>query len=119
MDKNLPDVPETTSDPELARLRRIRDLLKKKQPPFRRVEAWRYKRVKDSWRKARGIDSRTREKKKGWTVSPSTGYRTPKRVRYASPTGKREVLISSVAELSKVFFRVSDTQRNRVTASLS
>ena len=42
----------------------LRQKMKKKRPSFRRVESWRYKRVKDSWRKARGIDSQTRMKTK-------------------------------------------------------
>ncbi|MFX1338225.1 MAG: eL32 family ribosomal protein [Promethearchaeota archaeon] len=48
------------------RLLEIRKNIKKKKPSFRRVESWRYIRVKDSWRKARGIDSQTRKKKKIW-----------------------------------------------------
>ena len=45
------------------RLMELRKNMNKKRPSFRRVESWRYKRVKDSWRKARGIDSKTRKKK--------------------------------------------------------
>ena len=61
------------------RLLEIRKRMKKKRPSFRRVESWRYVRVKDSWRKARGIDSQTRKKTKTGVRSPSVGYRSPKK----------------------------------------
>ena len=49
------------------RLMELRKKMNKTRPSFRRVESWRYKRVKDPWRKARGIDSKTRKKKKIWS----------------------------------------------------
>jgi len=54
---------------EQKRLIGLRKKINKKRPSFRRVESWRYKRVKDSWRKARGIDSRTRIKSKSGVKS--------------------------------------------------
>ena len=68
------------------RLLELRKKMKAKRPSFRRVESWRYVRVKDPWRKARGIDSRTRIKSKSGVKSPSTGYRTPKKVRGLHPS---------------------------------
>ena len=59
------------------RLFELRKKMKKQRPSFHRVESWRYKRVKTSWRKARGIDSKTRRKNKSGVKSPSVGYRTP------------------------------------------
>ncbi|UCH72584.1 MAG: 50S ribosomal protein L32e [Thermoplasmatales archaeon] len=70
-----------------------RQKLKKKKPSFRRVESWRYKRVKDSWRKARGIDSKTRKKKKSGVKSPTIGYRSPKKIRGLHPSGFEEIRI--------------------------
>ena len=55
---------------EQKRLLELRKKINKKRPSFRRVESWRYVRVKDSWRKARGIDSRTRIKSKSGVKSP-------------------------------------------------
>ena len=98
-----------------ARLQRIRSLLRKKKPKFHRPESWRYKRVKEKWRKARGIDSRTRKKRQGWPVSPSIGYRSPRQVRYQSSAGKEEILINSPLDLSLI-----DTsyQVGRIAASV-
>ncbi len=80
---------------EEERLLEIRKRMKKKRPSFRRVESWRYDRVKDSWRKARGIDSQTRKKTKTGVKSPSVGYRSPKKIRGLHPSGYQEVRINN------------------------
>jgi large subunit ribosomal protein L32e len=80
------------------RLLEIRKKMKQKRPSFRRVESWRYVRVKDSWRKARGIDSQTRKKTKTGVKSPSAGYRTPKKIRGLHPSGYEEVAINNLKE---------------------
>ncbi|MHA1488320.1 MAG: 50S ribosomal protein L32e [Promethearchaeota archaeon] len=84
------------------RLLKLRDEINKKRPSFRRVESWRYKRVKDSWRKARGIDSKTREKRKSGVKSPSAGYRGPKKVRGLHPSGYEEVRVIQIKELENL-----------------
>ena len=84
---------------EQKRLIELRKKINKKRPSFRRVESWRYKRVKDSWRKARGIDSRTRIKSKSGVKSPSAGYRGPKKVRGLHPSGYEEVRVNNINDL--------------------
>jgi large subunit ribosomal protein L32e len=84
------------------RLMELRKKINKKRPSFRRVESWRYKRVKDSWRKARGIDSKTRKKKKLGVKSPTVGYRGPKNVRGLHPSGYLEVLITTYDDLKNL-----------------
>jgi len=84
------------------RLIELREKLKRKRPKFRRVESWRYKRVNDSWRKARGIDSTTRKKKKSGVKSPSVGYRGPKKVRGLHPSGYEETHIVSINDLENL-----------------
>ena len=81
------------------RLLELRKIKKRKNPKFRRVESWRYKRVKDSWRKARGIDSQTRKKTKSGVKSPSVGYRGPKKIRGLHPSGYEEVRVTSIEDL--------------------
>jgi len=73
--------------------------MNKKRPSFRRVESWRYKRVKESWRKARGIDSQTRKKEKSGVKSPTIGYRGPKKVRGLHPSGYEEVRVSNIDDI--------------------
>jgi large subunit ribosomal protein L32e len=84
---------------EQKRLMELRDRIAKKRPKFRRVESWRYKKVKDSWRKARGIDSKTRRKSKSGVKSPSVGYRGPRKVRGIHPSGFKEVRIETKKDL--------------------
>ena len=84
------------------RLMELRKLINKKRPSFRRVESWRYKRVKDSWRKARGIDSQTRKKTKSGVKSPTVGFRNPRKVRGLHPSGFEEVRVTKIQELKNL-----------------
>ena len=87
---------------EHKRLIELRKKMKKQRPSFQRVESWRYKRVKSSWRKARGIDSKTRRKSKSGVISPSVGYRSPKKVRGIHPSGYEEIRVFSIKDLDKL-----------------
>lgn len=74
---------------------------KAKKPEFIRQESWRYKRVDESWRRSRGLDSKMRLKRKGWPASPNIGYRTPKELRDLHPSGYREILVRNLSDLEK------------------
>ena len=80
----------------------IRKTLKGNKPDFIRLESWRYKRVKSSWRKPKGIDNHMRLKKKGWPKSVDVGYRSPKVVRGFHPSGFEEVIVYNVKDLEKI-----------------
>lgn len=84
------------------RLIRVKKNLQKKRPSFRRIESWRYKRVKGGWRAAKGIDSDTRQKKKNGVKSPNVGYRTPKKVRGLHPSGLIEVIVHNTKDLENL-----------------
>lgn len=75
---------------------------KRKKPRFRRQESWRYKRVGDRWRKPHGVDSKMRKKVKGWPVSPTIGYRSPKKIRGLHPSGFVEIRVYSTADLGGI-----------------
>ena len=87
---------------EQKRLIELRKKINKKRPSFRRVESWRYVRVTDSWRKARGIDSRTRIKSKSGVKSPSAGYRGPKKTRGLHPSGYEDVRVVTIDDLKNL-----------------
>jgi len=75
------------------RLLRIAKEKRRRQPEFRHEQAHRWIRVKDSWRKVRGIDSATRQKRKGRIPMVSVGYRKPKAIRGLHPSLYEEVLV--------------------------
>jgi large subunit ribosomal protein L32e len=89
---------KTSAEEQLSK----KDYSKHKKPRFRRQESWRYKRVHDVWRKPHGIDSKMRKKVKGWPPSPTTGYRSPKKIRGLHPSGFEETRVHSVEELSGI-----------------
>lgn len=81
------------------RLLKIAMQKKKRMPKFRHEQAHRWIRVSDSWRKLRGIDNATREKRKGRIAMVSSGYRTPKAVRNLHPSLFVEVRVHRASEL--------------------
>ena len=80
----------------------IRERAKKKKPEFVRQESWRYVRLKENWRRPRGLDNKMRRKIKGWPPTVSAGYRGPKVARGLHPSGYREVLVHNTEELRKI-----------------
>ncbi|MHA1959718.1 MAG: 50S ribosomal protein L32e [Candidatus Thorarchaeota archaeon] len=87
---------DTHVDP---RIWRIAQAKKRRQPSFRHEQAHRWTRVSDSWRKVRGIDSATREKKKGRATMVSAGYRKPRAVRGIHPSRYVEILVHRPEDL--------------------
>ncbi|TFG94955.1 50S ribosomal protein L32e [Candidatus Thorarchaeota archaeon] len=81
------------------RLVRIASNKKQRKPQFRADQAHRWTRISDRWRKVRGIDSYTRQKKKGRIAIVSIGYRSPNAVRYLHPSLFEEVLVYRAADL--------------------
>lgn len=81
---------------------KLREMLKHKRPKFVRQESWRYKRIKENWRRPRGLDNKMRRKIKGWPKSPEAGYRGPKAARGLHPSGYEEVLVYNPEGLDNI-----------------
>ena len=79
-----------------------REKEKRKKPKFRRQESWRYKRLKERWRRPRGLDNKIRRKVKGWPSAPNSGYRGPRVSRGLHPSGFKEVRVFNVDDLNEV-----------------
>lgn len=81
---------------------RIRERVKKSKPNFVRQESWRYKRLKENWRRPRGLDNKMRRKIKGWPPTVNVGYRGPKIARGLHPSGYQEVLVYNLKDLKGI-----------------
>ncbi|MGC9156979.1 MAG: eL32 family ribosomal protein [Candidatus Micrarchaeia archaeon] len=76
-------------------------IVKKKKPHFKvpNLGAKNRKRVKDRWRRQRGIDNKMRVSKKFHGKSPNIGYKNAEEVRYRNREGLIEVLVHNSKEL--------------------
>jgi len=83
-------------------LLKLRAEIASRRPEFVRQESWRYKRLKPSWRKPKGIDSKMRLQVKGWPKIVKVGYRGPAAVRGLHPSGFRDVLVYNVSDLLRL-----------------
>lgn len=80
----------------------LRKNVKKKNPRFKRHESWRYKRLKESWRKPRGLDNKMRQERKGWPKSVKISYSGPRIAKGLHPSGYKEVLVHNSDEVASV-----------------
>merc|ERR1712025_102995 len=74
-------------------------IVKKRTKRFIRHQSDRYDKVKQNWRKPKGIDNRVRRRFKGVYKMPNIGYGSAKNTRHILPTGFRKVLVHNVKEL--------------------
>lgn len=78
---------------------KLRRRVKANKPEFQGQEVWRYKRIRDRWRRPRGVDSKMRMDAKGWPQMVNVGYGGPKTARYLHPSGYAEVLVHNLGEI--------------------
>jgi large subunit ribosomal protein L32e len=81
---------------------KVRARAKRKKPAFVRPESWRYIRLKENWRRPKGLDHKIRKKFKGWPAAVSIGYGGPKIARGLHPSGYKEILIYNAEGLLEV-----------------
>jgi large subunit ribosomal protein L32e len=76
---------------------------KKAHPRFFRQNQGRAtrKRVKDNWRKPRGIDNKKAHKVATFGAEPNIGWRSPKEIRGLHPSGRLEVRAENAAAVEK------------------
>lgn len=77
-------------------------LMKDSKPEFRRQESWRYKRVKENWRRPRGVTSKMRKEESGFPAKVKNGYGTASSTRGLHPRGLVDTLVWREVELEKM-----------------
>ena len=77
-------------------------LMKDSKPEFRRQESWRYKRVKENWRRPRGVTSKMRKEESGFPAKVKNGYGTASSTRGFHPRGLVDALVWREVELEKL-----------------
>lgn len=83
----------------LMAVKRVGSLLHKRTKKFKRFQSDRFKRVKESWRKPKGIDCRVRRRFKGTNLTPKIGYGTCKRTKHILPCGKYKLTVHTPHEI--------------------
>ena len=71
-------------------------IVKKRTKRFIRHQSDRYDKVKQNWRKPKGIDNRVRRRFKGMYKMPNIGYGSNKSTRHMLPTGFKKVVIHNI-----------------------
>merc|ERR1712043_16497 len=74
-------------------------IVKKRNKKFIRHQSDRYVKVKQNWRKPKGIDNRVRRRFKGQFLMPNIGYGSNKKTKHICPDGYKKFLIHNIKEL--------------------
>ncbi len=88
--------------PEAVKMSREKIRLEKKKGKFKKPGYGKMDKVKNRWRKPKGIDSRQREHSKDKPPMPNAGYMTPQSVKGMSPTGYFPVRVFNVSDLTSI-----------------
>jgi len=69
---------------------------------FRRPLSQTIKRLKESWKKPRGLHNKVREKRKGRLKMPDIGYKKSEEIRELHPSGLKEIIVRNVKDLENL-----------------
>ncbi len=88
---------------DIKNLLEVRKNTKKRKPNFARQDAHKKVRVKDSWRKPKGWNSKMRQGLRGYRKCVTPGYKSPLAVRGLTRQGLEMVRVSRKEDLSGLF----------------
>merc|ERR1711915_558821 len=74
-------------------------IVKKRTKKFIRHQSDRYDKLKQNWRRPKGIDNRVRRKFRGMYLMGGIGYGSNKATKHMMPSGFRKVLVHNMKEL--------------------
>ena len=103
-DEEIIEVPtaELEMDPESLRLLKVRKKQKLKKPHFVQTDYHKKKRLKDTWRKPKGLHNKKRRYILGKGEMARPGYGSPTAVKGLHPSGFIEVLLNRVQDVDNV-----------------
>lgn len=84
------------------RLLKIRKVLQKKRPVFRREDCNKLKSLSPSWRRPTGTHSKVRHQIKGHVLRIKTGYRSPAEIRGSHKSGLFPVMVFAVSDFDNI-----------------
>ena len=82
---------------------------------FKRQESWKYKRLDDRWRKARGAKNPYTRPSAGKPAIPRDGYGKPPAIRGLHPSGLEDIVVNNVDDVKKIDAK---TQGIRIAATV-
>lgn len=80
-------------------------IVKKRTKKFKRHQSDTEIRVKESWRRPKGIDSRVRRKWRGKVLMPNIGYGSNRKTRHMLPNGFYKFVVNNVDELDALLMQ--------------
>src|SRR5438874_11632660 len=86
--------------------------MKGSKPEFRRQESWRYKRVKENWRRPRGVTSKMRKEESGFPAKVKNGYGSAASTRGLHPRGLVDQLVWREGALEKLDPKIHIARRS-------
>ncbi len=103
-DKEIEAVPTTELEmyPEFQRLLKVRKRQKSKKPNFVQADQHKKKRLKNYWRRPRGLQSKKRRHILGKGEMARVGFGSPVAVKGLHPSGFQDVLMSRVQDLDEL-----------------
>merc|ERR1711860_379434 len=90
----------------------------KRTKKFIRHQSDRYVKVKQNWRKPKGIDNRVRRRFKGQYLMPSIGYGTNAKTRHCMPDGFKKFVVHNQKEL-ELLMMLKGTYAAEITHNVS
>jgi large subunit ribosomal protein L32e len=93
---------ELEMDPESIRLLKVRKKQKLKKPHFVQTDQHKKKRLKDTWRKPKGLHNKKRQYILGKGEMARPGYGSPTAVKGLHPSGFSEVLLDRIQDVDNV-----------------
>lgn len=100
--RELVPTAELEMEPESMRLLNVRKRQKLKKPHFVQTDQHKKKKLKDTWKKPRGLHNKKRQFILGKGEMARVGYGSPAAVKGLHPSGFEEVLLSRAQDLDNV-----------------